>query len=257
MNAILTAGGKSRPKEPLYPLTGGGYKAMLDINGKPMIQYVLDALNACDRIDRIVMVGLPPDNLLECAKPLTTLEDQGDMVANILVGSRELSRLDPGAAYVLVVSSDIPAITSSMVDWVITQVEENDHEIFYNVIERKVMEARYPDSRRTYVHLKSMDLCGGDLNAIRLSVASDENPLWNRLIEARKSPLRQAALVGYDTLFLLLLGRLSLDEAAAAVSRRLGIRARAILCPYAELGMDVDKPFQLEIMRKDLAGSNG
>jgi hypothetical protein len=102
-----------------------------------------------------------------------------------------------------------------------------------------------------------LDLCGGDLNAIRLSVASDENPLWDRLIEARKSPLRQAALVGYDTLFMLLLGRLSLDEAAAAVSRRLGIRARAILCPYAELGMDVDKPFQLEIVRKDLAGRNG
>jgi molybdopterin-guanine dinucleotide biosynthesis protein A len=257
MNVILTAGGTSRPKEPLYPLTRGGYKAMLDINGRPMIQYVLNALNGCERIERIVMVGLPADNLLDCAKPLINLEDQGDMVANILAGARELSRLDPDATHALVVSSDIPAITSSMVDWVITQVEQSDDEIYYNVIERKVMEARYPGSRRTYVHLKAMELCGGDMNAIRLSIASTENPLWDRLIEARKSPLRQAALIGYDTLFLLLLGRLALDEAAAAVSRRLGIRARAILCPYAELGMDVDKPFQLEIMRKDLAGPNG
>ena len=84
-----------------------------------------------------------------------------------------------------------------------------------------------------------------------------DNPLWDRLVEARKSPLHQAALLGYDTLFLLLLGRLSLDEAAAALSRRLSIRAGAILCPYAEAGLDVDKPFELELMRKTLGGRHG
>ncbi len=33
---------------------------------------------------------------------------------------------------------------------------------------------------------------------------------------------------------------------------RLNITGRAIVCPYAEVGMDVDKPHQLEIMRADL-----
>jgi hypothetical protein len=27
----------------------------------------------------------------------------------------------------------------------------------------------------------------------------------------------------------------------------------AVICPYAEVGMDVDKPVQLEMMRADLA----
>jgi hypothetical protein len=39
------------------------------------------------------------------------------------------------------------------------------------------------------------------------------------------------------------------------VSKRLGLRGRAVVCPYAEIGMDVDKPFQLEIMRADLSRS--
>ena len=257
MNAILTAGGITQPNEPLYPLSGGGFKAMLDIHGRPMIQYVLDALNGSAGIERILMVGLPPDNLLDSAKPLISLPDGGDMVANILAGAREIAGLDPGAVRALIVSSDIPAITPAMVDWVIARVEESDDEIYYHVIERSVMEARYPGSRRTYVHLKEMEVCGGDLNAIRLSLAAEDNPLWDQLIEARKSPLRQAALIGYDTLFLLLLRRLSLPEAEKAVSKRLKIRARAIPCPYAELGMDVDKPFQLEIMRADLAPKHG
>ena len=45
MHAIVTAGGAPTPKEPLYPLTRGDYKALLEIQGKAMIQWVLDALN--------------------------------------------------------------------------------------------------------------------------------------------------------------------------------------------------------------------
>jgi hypothetical protein len=222
-----------------------------------MIQYVLDALNASQQIEQIVVVGLPPDNLLESARPLVRLEDQGEMVANILAGARAVAALDPEATHCLVVSSDIPAITGAMVDWLVEQVGQSDHEIYYNAIDRRVMEARYPGSRRTYIHLKGLQVCGGDMNAIRISLASGDNPLWERLIEARKSPLRLAALIGYDTLFLVLLRRLSVQEAELAVSRKMGFRGRAILCPYAEMGMDVDKPFQLEIMREDLAGRDG
>jgi hypothetical protein len=140
-----------------------------------------------------------------------------------------------------------------MVDWVAEQVLDADFELYYNVIERKVMEERFPNSRRTYVHLREMECCGGDLNAIRLNLAAENNPLWDRLIAARKNPLRQAALVGFDTLFLLLTGRLSLADAEAAVGKRMGIRVRALVCPYAEIGMDVDKPYQYEIVHEFLA----
>jgi molybdopterin-guanine dinucleotide biosynthesis protein A len=257
MNAIVTAGGKTRPDEPLYPVSGEGYKALLDVNGRPMVQYVLDALNGSQQIEKIILVGLPRDNLLESSRPLLRLEDQGDMIANILAAGRALAELDPAATHCLLVSSDIPAITTEMVDWLIEQVGQSDHEIYYNVIDRKVMEARYPGSRRTFVHLKGIEVCGGDMGAIRLSLTSNENPLWDKVVDARKSPLRQAALIGYDTLFLLLLRRLSIQDAELAVSRKLGVRGRVITCPYAEMGMDVDKPFQLEIVREDLARRNG
>ena len=48
------------------------------------------------------------------------------------------------------------------------------------------------------------------------------------------------------------LRRINLDSALKRVSERLNLRGRAIVCPYAEVGMDVDKPHQLEIMRADL-----
>jgi hypothetical protein len=115
------------------------------------------------------------------------------------------------------------------------------------------MEARYPASKRSYVHLRDMAVCGGDMNVIQAQTVVAHEGLWKRLIDARKSALKQASLLGYDTLILLMLRLLTLESAERIASRRLGIRGRAVVCPYAEIGMDVDKPHQLEIMRVDLA----
>src|SRR3972149_1494704 len=90
-------------------------------------------------------------------------------------------------------------------------------------------------SRRTFVRLRGLEICGGDMNIVRVDLATDDR-LWERLLAARKSVWRQASLVGWDTLFLLLLRRLELDAAVRRVSRRLRIRGRAHLFPHAEAG---------------------
>ncbi len=43
-------------------ITLGASKAMLDVVGKPMIQWVLDALEGAQTIDGIVIIGLPPES---------------------------------------------------------------------------------------------------------------------------------------------------------------------------------------------------
>lgn len=252
MDVIVTAGGIPRPDESLYTQTQGGYKAMLDIHGKPMIQYVVDALDQAPSIERIVVVGLPVFTDLSTTKPLITLPNQGGMLENIKAGVDELRKDKPDLQQILVGSSDVPTITAEHIEWLVARIQESDDDLYYNVIERSVMEARFPGSKRTYTRLKDVEVCGGDLNAVRASMVNDQNPLYTRLIDARKSTLRQASLLGYDTLFFLLLHQLSLAEAARSVSAKLKIKGRALLCPYAELGMDVDKLHQYEMICKDL-----
>ena len=60
-------------------------------------------------------------------------------------------------------------------------------------------------------------------------------------------------MIGVDTLLLVLLRQLTMQKAVERVARKVNMSGKAILCPYAEVGMDVDKPFQLELMRADLA----
>jgi GTP:adenosylcobinamide-phosphate guanylyltransferase len=252
MDAIVTAGGIPKPDEPLYERTQGKSKALLDVNGKPMIQWVLDALCEAQAIDRILIMGLTPDSGVRCSKIADYLPNQGSMFENIRAGMIRLKEINPSVHHALVVSSDIPTITAEMVDWVVNTCMQTDEDAYYNVIERSVMEKRFPGSKRTYTRLKDMEVCGGDMNVIRTMTGTNDDDFFERLISARKSVFKQAQLIGFDTLILFLLHRLTLDDAVQRVVKRIGLTGRAIRCPYAEVGMDVDKPFQLEIVSADL-----
>ena len=253
MDAVVTAGGIPQVGEPLYPYTQGGYKALLDVVGKPMIQWVLDALASARRIEKVVVIGLPLDTQISCSKLSSFLPNQGDMLENIRAGIKQVQKLNPHAHHVLVVSSDIPAITPDMVDWVVDTTMHTDDDVYYNVIERKVMESRFPSSKRTYTRLKDVEVCGGDMVVVRAMTVISNEKIWSKIIAARKSVFKQASLIGYDTLVLMLLRAVTLEGAVKTAANRLNITGRAILCPFAEIGMDIDKPHQLEIIRLDLA----
>ena len=252
MDAVITAGGIPDSEDPLYEYTQGESKALLEIAGKPMVQWVLDAVCGSEKIDQIVMVGLEPDCGVTCDKPMTYIPNQGGMLDNVRTSIYKTAELNPNAELVMLVSSDIPSVTTEMVDWAIEAAQETEDDMYYNIITKEVMEARYPDSKRSFIKFKDAEICGGDMNIVRASAASGNDELWERLIAARKNIFKQAALFGYSTLFLMLTRRLSIHDAAPRVSKQIGIRGRAIFCPYAELAMDVDKPHQYEILRADM-----
>ena len=68
MNAILLAGGTPRGDDPLTEICQGKPKALLDVAGKPMAQWVLDAMDAAGSIDRIYITGLDENCGLQSSK---------------------------------------------------------------------------------------------------------------------------------------------------------------------------------------------
>jgi len=138
-----------------------------------------------------------------------------------------------------------------MVDWLVDTCRETDDDLYYNIIERAVMEKRFPGANRTYTKLKGVELCGGDMNVFTTSSVVAQEGLWNKLEANRKKPLKQVAMVGIDNLLLIALRLITPEQAAARISKRIGMKARAIRCPYAEIAMDADKAEQLELLIKD------
>jgi len=253
MNAVVLAGGIPQPNEPLYAYSNGNSKALIDVAGKPMVQWVIDALGESRSVDQIIIIGLSPKSGLTCKKPVHYLSNQGRMLSNIVAGVDKSLELNPKGEYVMVVSSDIPALQGGMVDWLVKTAMQTKDDLYYGVCPREVMEARFPTSNRTYTKLKDIELCGADINITHISMVTDHLDTWEQLIGNRKSPLRQAAVIGWDTLFQLATRQFTLQGLVERACERIGIKGRAIIWEHAEPCMDVDKPHQLELMREDLA----
>jgi len=253
MYAIVTAGGIPQPQDPLYTYSHGDSKALIDVAGKPMIQWVLDALGDAKSVDDVILIGLSAKSGVTCKKPMHFISNQGKMLANIVAGVNKALELNRKTQYVLVVSSDIPAVKPEMVDWLVETCMQTKDDLYYGICPRDVMETRFPDSKRTYTHLKDMDVCGADMNLTHVRMTTEHLDMWESLIGTRKSPLKQAGIIGLGTLLALFMRRLTLEDAVNRVCGRIGIKGRAIQWPYAEPCMDIDKPHQLELLRNDLA----
>lgn len=253
MDALVLAGGIPQPDDPLYTYSNGDSKALIDVAGKPMVQWVLDALGDSKHVRNVIVIGLSPKSGVTCKKPIHFLSNQGRMLANIVAGVTRSLELDKKTKYVLVVSSDIPALKPEMVDWLVDTCMQTKDDLYYGVCPREVMEARFPGSKRTYTRLKGIELCGADINITHVRMATEHLDMWESLIGTRKSPLKQASIIGLGTLFQVLTRTITLEDLVEKVCKRIGIKGRAIIWPHAEACMDVDKPHQLELMRADLA----
>ncbi|MBW8011984.1 MAG: NTP transferase domain-containing protein [Chloroflexi bacterium] len=253
MDVLVAAGGFPKPDDPMYEYTQGGPKALVDVAGKPMVQWVLDAIGAAKTTEKVVVVGLEADSGVTCSKPLSFVPNQGGLVTNIIAGAERVVELNPEANYVLSISADIPTISGEMIDWVVNTAMETEHDIYLTVVSRETMEKRFPGSARTFTKIKGIELSSGDIGIFATWTAVEKEGIWTRLGEARKNPLKQAAMFGFDTLLMILFRLVDLDGLTRQLSKRLGLNPRALLCPYAEVAMDVDKPHQLEIIRADLA----
>ncbi len=119
MDCIITAGGLDKPDSPMYAYTQGKSKALLDMNGRTMLERVVDALQGSRSIERIVVVGLGSDLSMTFQRPVEHVPDQGSMVQNAIAGIQQICKSSACPKPVLLCSADIPTIISK-VDWTVS-----------------------------------------------------------------------------------------------------------------------------------------
>lgn len=240
MHAIVLAG---QPNRGLLKVAGThAYEAEIPIGGRPMAWWVIDALAASPSISSIALVG--PESLRRDAVIWSPVA--GDLFSNILAG---LKTAPVGAEHVLFVTSDIPWITAAAVEAFVTSAPR-DVDIVYPIIPKRVAEERFPGTKRTYVRLVDGIFTGGNLFLARAKAVPRLKERAEVLLSHRKSPLALARDVGLGLLVRLITGRLSVQQAEIRVGGILGISGRALIFPYAEAGVDVDKPEDLILAQR-------
>lgn len=226
-------------------------KALLNINGRPMVDYVVEALDGSRYIDQIMLVGLPELVQYVSYSRCRVIPADGDLIDNLLDGLKEVSDDE----LVLIASSDIPMLTTAAVDDFIAEALQREAAIYYPIVSKEVTERRFPGVKRTYVRLREGVYTGGNLLLIYPEIINRIIPIARYAVAKRKQPLQMCRLLGWQFVLRLLLGRLSLGEAQQRVSEILELPVMAVVSEYAEIGTDVDKPSDLELAVESLAHS--
>ncbi len=253
MDCLIMAGGRPAAGDPLFKFSRGRPKALIDIAGKAMIAWILEAMIDAQSIESIIVVGI--DTLPEFADSVDFLPDEGTLIDNVLSGLSWVRNKRPSVNSLLFSSSDIPTITGIIVDRIANECRSSEYAIYYPVVPKESMQSRFPSSNRTFVKLSDLEAAGGDLIVVHRQAFDIDLEIWRSITNARKYPWRIAQIVGITTLVKLLTRRLSLAEATKKGEELIGHPVKAHVTDIAEIAMDVDKPDQLLVASEELRKS--
>jgi len=249
-NAVVLAGGKN--KDLITDDLTVNYEALIQVIKRPMIAYILQALLAAKGINKVVVVGPKEEEKMLLANGADlVVGSKESIVDNIELGLDMIKRKFEESQYTLVISSDIPLITANAIDAFINDCEKfkGRFGVYYPIIRKEKNLAAYPHSARTYVKLKEGTYTGGNLGLIRSEIINKSADLMERIMANRKHPLKMSRVLGFKFVIKLLCGRLSLVELEKRVSNLINDRCKAVITDYPELGFDVDKQEDLEIIQ--------
>lgn len=263
-HTIVLAG--DRPGDALAQMSPGGRKAFLPLNGRPMILYVLEALLAAPGLGEITVVANTVTDL-KGSPDLTEFLERRDAAGRI--GFQEgagspatsvlkiVEHLPPGTA-VLVTTADNPLLTVETLTSFCGRAGQADHmDVAVGLARESDIRRAFPDSRRTFIRLGGEGYSGCNLFVLMPGTGSKAAQAWRAVERRRKKPWQFILHFGVLPLARALIGRLSLDQAMAAVSRTLGLRARAIVLDDANAAMDVDRPEHIDLVSSVIAARRG
>ena len=140
-----------------------------------------------------------------------------------------------------------------MLDFFTVKAIESGADFCVGFAQKSVIQPAYPDVKRTYWNFSDTPVSGCNLFYIANEKGLAAIEFWKQAQHLRKQPIKLARTVAWGLLFKYLLGRLTLTEAFAYISKRLGITASPILIPIAEAAIDVDKLSDKALVERILA----
>ncbi len=246
-------GSKKFKKDKLLEYANIDYKALIEINGKPMILYLIKSFLDSGRISEILIVGLPEERLEipeEFKKiPINFIENDGTHAEKIIEASKYLVNQKLETEYALFIGGDVPTITPEAINDFIDKCRLDEADFFFSIIREETMNQKFPNNKRTYAHMKEGRFCGGDLQLVRYTLANERKEIIEKILNNRKSVIKQAFFISPLAFFKFMLHKVSIPEAEKIISKVINARIKGVVSDYAVLGFDVDKPNQLDLVR--------
>lgn len=245
-NALILAGDRG-PSDPVAQAAGVPTKAFAEIAGRPMIEYVVDALRGS---------GLVGEIGVSIAKDAPALPDglkRFDMAATPATSAA--AGVQAMGTPLLITTADHPLLTAEMVHDFLTDFDASGAEAAAACSLREVVEQAGNDARRTYLKFSDGWVSGCNLFALRTPEAVAAVEFWKDIEAHRKKPLTMARKIGLWPLALYAVGRLSRDAVAGHIGSKIGVAATTIALDHPNAAHDVDKAADMAFAERKLAAN--
>jgi len=254
ITALVLAGSRG-PDDPMARAFDVPHKALIAIDGQPMLLRVIAALGASPEVARIVVIIESPGlvhalpGLREAAggKPVETFPAAGSPSTSVVAA------LAKYPVPLLVTTADHALLKPAWVSHFIAAVPDGA-DAALALARSDVVLAEMPDTRRTWLRFREGAYSGCNLFWFATPKATDLAALWQQVERLRKQPLKMLGLLGWSFAARYALGLLRLSSAIDRLGQLAGgARAAVVEMPFGRAAVDVDKPDDKALVERLLA----
>lgn len=221
---------------------GQHYKALVHVAGRPMLAYPLQAMLDHPRIGNVLLLGQDCQVILDGLGDSTLAQNPAIITVD---GPNSISQavaavVQRTAGPILVTTADHVLLSHKMIDAMLDENEGSD--VAIAMVERRLLRAHYPESKRTWLKFRGGWWSGANL--FWLAGGDRLIPLlkfWQEIEADRKKGWRIILAFGPVLALGAMLRLWTIHEAVKRAGQRFGLSVSVNTMREAEACIDVDK----------------
>lgn len=234
--AVIPAGGPLPDDVALG--AGTKYKALLEFNGKTILDSVVDALLESGWIKSVYVTG--PECVTDTVKGKIAgaFPDGGSGPENIyrsILGARDAT----GESKVVLCTSDVPLVRAEHISKFLSLCT-GDQDIYVPIVHGNDFDARFPGTPSTYAYLDRQPYTLGSVFLLDANSMEKARPYFQRVFDNRKSVIGLLQVLGVSFAIKYILKRLTVADVENKIKSLLGCTGTAVKGVDAELAFDID-----------------
>jgi len=220
---------------------------MVQVAGKPSLERVMDAINKSRYAEGGIICGPAIDVLESCKELQVLLQQPGYQWLAPATGPAAsafsaLQTLDHFPT--LLTAGDHALLSADIIDkfCALAQSHSDDSgfDIIIGLVPYALVQAAWPESKRTVLKFSNGHYCGSNLFAILNPDGAKALSFWRQAEADRKHPWRIARRLGPIALLRYLFRRVTVEDALSGLSKAAGCRIGHVRLDIARAAVDVD-----------------
>ncbi len=247
-NLIILAGGENEKWCKQY---GYNKKPFLPLNGKPMLDRVVQSFRNSIYIDKIIVVGPRELDQLDCMKYVDKrIPEGGSFIQNLIHGIAYLKafiyKFKRNHNGYLISFCDAAFLNTYVINKTIENLDPHDPGMVLHYVPKEVIARRgFLVENRTFMYVAGRPYTGANIYYVKkfsavLRVIKD----LAAMRKYRKTPEKMLEHLGCK------------DKPYSGIekvlSKMMRVKVKIFVSPYAEMGVDIDKPIDYELAKSQL-----